>query len=695
MRKLLPLFLSLMMSVPTLLQAEFYELDLEAEGEPYPVRLWVPPNLPVVYGVLVHGDGASRVPFMPVYQAMAANLGFAVMGTGSYTPEAAELFQTALDHFAEVSGREELRHVPFIGMGNSNGAATILKIGSTIPERTIALAPAVGYNRDIEDPGALGDVPVIFGLGEWDSEHWPNGAVERLFPQYRKAGALWALITEEETGHTGTERRLQDLFLPFLQRAVEMRYPKDADPREGPVELKPIELNNGVYMSYPADYVAGNPGRPNLMYPWGYAGDPLKASYLIDLDIAWLARATATHNRPLDLNADVPGIETSADFEADGYLSPSKVFAPGQPVELRVNAYAAHWLEIQLFNGAQRDGGWQLGYRTDVIRTTRTPAPGVHGYSAVGIKTYDLATHLSPAMRVIVSGGPGRPHVSWEPGTAPVILTEPADVTVKAGQPFTLAAYAAGGPEIRYTWMKDGQPLHATGFDTNILDLTNASEAMAGEYALKVSNPHGEVISKAATVTVEPFAGITFPQVTATGGHAIPAAPAKAEFVAMTNDHGESPAEENTARFRGWWDTYRLYLEIVIEDAEANYGEELIWSNDLVEIFLEGRNEKSPRYGTGANQLVVTRNPDRPTEGIFHPVPNGVVRTVTEHDDGSGYTVRLAIPWLDLAKAPRAGDFLGFDLAAAFVEGGKRSWFTDRNVAWEGPHRLGTVRLVD
>ncbi|MBI4625263.1 MAG: immunoglobulin domain-containing protein [Verrucomicrobia bacterium] len=90
---------------------------------------------------------------------------------------------------------------------------------------------------------------------------------------------------------------------------------------------------------------------------------------------------------------------------------------------------------------------------------------------------------------------------------APAITTQPANVTVNAGQPASFTVSATGTPSPSYQWRKN---------DNSILGAINATYSIAaaqandaGRYDVIVSNSAGAFISAAATLTVNVAPAIT------------------------------------------------------------------------------------------------------------------------------------------------------------------------------------------
>ena len=98
--------------------------------------------------------------------------------------------------------------------------------------------------------------------------------------------------------------------------------------------------------------------------------------------------------------------------------------------------------------------------------------------------------------------------------TAPTILSSPQNTTVQAGQSAAFAVFA-GGTNLVYRWLKDGQLI--SGASANSYVLNNVQAANAGTYTVEVSNSQGTLTASATlTVTAAPPVGtpITAPVIT-------------------------------------------------------------------------------------------------------------------------------------------------------------------------------------
>jgi hypothetical protein len=84
----------------------------------------------------------------------------------------------------------------------------------------------------------------------------------------------------------------------------------------------------------------------------------------------------------------------------------------------------------------------------------------------------------------------------------PIITSPPLSRTVVTGSDVQFSVVAVGAPPLSYHWRRGGADLPgATGVS---LMLRGVSEAEAGEYTVRVSNPSGIAVSPPATLFVEP-----------------------------------------------------------------------------------------------------------------------------------------------------------------------------------------------
>lgn len=132
----------------------------------------------------------------------------------------------------------------------------------------------------------------------------------------------------------------------------------------------------------------------------------------------------------------------------------------------------------------------------------------------IEISAGEMYTMALKADGTLVVWGTGRPVKDMPEGlnlitpslVTPSITSQPADLTVTAGQTATFTVSATGDTPLSYQWKKDGNILtdggNISGATEATLTITNAQASDAGNYTCYVSNGAGDTTSDAATLTV-------------------------------------------------------------------------------------------------------------------------------------------------------------------------------------------------
>lgn len=90
-------------------------------------------------------------------------------------------------------------------------------------------------------------------------------------------------------------------------------------------------------------------------------------------------------------------------------------------------------------------------------------------------------------------------------GTAPVIGTQPASLSVTRGSPAQFSVVASGSEPLAYQWLRGGAPV--AGATSALFHLAAVADTDAGVYSVTVTNAFGSVTSQEATLTVTPPSG--------------------------------------------------------------------------------------------------------------------------------------------------------------------------------------------
>jgi len=99
-----------------------------------------------------------------------------------------------------------------------------------------------------------------------------------------------------------------------------------------------------------------------------------------------------------------------------------------------------------------------------------------------------------------VHGSKGNIVLNWRMGTAPVLVTSPANQTVAVQGTVSFSAAASGKPAPTYQWQFNGRDI--AGATNPVLVLTNVVPAQAGSYRMVADNLIDAVTSVAALLTV-------------------------------------------------------------------------------------------------------------------------------------------------------------------------------------------------
>jgi dienelactone hydrolase len=195
-------------------------------------RFWNPQAPGALRGVVVlvpgsNGDGRSMAE-EPFWQEFAAAQRLAIVACRftdkphdqgfieeyvNVSQGSGQALLDALGEFAKQSGHAEVASAPMVLWGMSAGGQFNYEFAAWKPERVIAFIVNKGgiyYSALV--PRAARNVPALLFVGDKDLAFRTNTIVG-LFAVNRRAGALWALVTEPDTAHAvGRSRDLGAMF---------------------------------------------------------------------------------------------------------------------------------------------------------------------------------------------------------------------------------------------------------------------------------------------------------------------------------------------------------------------------------------------------------------------------------------------------------------------------------------------------
>ena len=149
------------------------------------------------------------------------------------------------------------------------------------------------------------------------------------------------------------------------------------------------------------------------------------------------------------------------------------------------------------------------------IRTLSPPNYSTSTGFATGISSLvDIQVHPDGSLYYLARGGGELFRVQFTASTAPSISSQPASVTVPAGQSASFSVTASGTAPLQFQWQRNGVNIAGATASTYTLTTTTAADNGATFRAV-VSNAAGSVTSNSATLTVlsnaAPLGTITAP----------------------------------------------------------------------------------------------------------------------------------------------------------------------------------------
>ncbi len=234
-------------------------------------------------------------------------------------------------------------------------------------------------------------------------------------------------------------------------------------------------------------------GTAPLSYRWNKNGIDLSGATSPGYLIASAALSDAGNYTVLVTN--VAGSVTSAtatltvgEVPAITTQPASQTVASGAAVSFNVAATGTATLAYQW----KKDGANLAGATTATYTIAAASTTHAGSYTVVVSNSYGTATSNAATLTVTAP---------------PVITSQPANITVNAGQPASFTVAASGTAPLTYQWRKAGTNVAGATAATYSIAATVVGDA--GSYNCVVSNPSGSVTSASAILTVNnPLPGL-------------------------------------------------------------------------------------------------------------------------------------------------------------------------------------------
>jgi hypothetical protein len=340
-------------------------------------RLWVPPDVSTIKGIVIYGNGADSdfrtVTDSAFLQEFGELYGFGVIGTSMWsnlsTSAEVNSWSTHLQGLATASGHPELVNAPWVTLGFSNGGSMAYALNSLWPEKTIAFATNKGccYNNRAPSVAAI-KTPGLLISGELDTVERHN-SIKGLFDTNRPRGAEWSWAEQQGAAH---EDGVEEYILPFLAEAIRVRYPAGQSPTAAHgVSLLPVNESDG----WLADQSTWKSGLTKVFPYDAYAGNKLQAGWLLNQNVAALYRAFSTYD-PVPLHFEL------------GFDYPYHELLVQSPLDLPLTLDAtgmAGWTKIEILNYGSTVLTLTPDQFTGNLLTFPVPIPqgGMYAFSAL------------------------------------------------------------------------------------------------------------------------------------------------------------------------------------------------------------------------------------------------------------------------------------------------------------------------
>jgi hypothetical protein len=353
-------------------------------------RLIIPEDVQVMRGILVVGPyagGDSRDLCREVWYREFMHLhGFAFLGAKGYYGHDYKVLQNALKQLAADSRHPELVHAPYAATGFSAGGGFARRLLTEAPDRVIAVVIVGSTLKMTEKPTAthLG-TPVCVINGEKE-DNGMAALLEPVLAEHRPKGALWGWMAAPGIGHEIAGQAV--LALPILDAAVRLRYPADGDVRKGPVKLKDVDPRSG----WIADNTTWKDGLTAIAPAKDFKGTLGNSSWLLNEDVAFVYRALATYNRPLNITSP----RTDRDQVQDAGSSVTVVVDDSR---------FAGWKKLELYDGAKKVGEIEKGPAEFTVKDLQA---GYHAFSVLGTDGKGNIRTSNPVLVVVrkLAGAP-------------------------------------------------------------------------------------------------------------------------------------------------------------------------------------------------------------------------------------------------------------------------------------------------
>ncbi|UKS28575.1 fibronectin type III domain-containing protein [Paenibacillus sp. HWE-109] len=244
-----------------------------------------------------------------------------------------------------------------------------------------------------------------------------------------------------------------------------------------------------------------------------------------------------------------------------------------------------------------------------------------------------------------------------QPPTSPASLTSPSHTDRTAALSWTAATDNVGvtGYEIY-----NGGNLVATVSSTTYT-VTGLTPGTSYIFTVKAKDAENNVSAASNPVSVTMDASYTLIPVTKTSASIQINGSLDEAAWAITKQANKNVigTSNNLVQFGVLWDNSYLYVGINVIDGNLYHNSQEPYSDDSVEIYIDGNHNQGATYDSFDRQFIKGWNDNSLYEA--RSLMNGVQHAWASTTNG--YSVEMAIPWSSLGLTPYAGMIIGFDVA--------------------------------
>lgn len=261
--------------------------------------LWIPPHCKKVRVILFAQNNMEEQSILenPYFRTCAGKMGLAEVWVSpaydlffNFDRGAGEVFDSIMNDLADISGYDELRYAPFIGMGHSAAASAPYYMAVWNPERALAAISVSGqwpyfrspvFSRDIWGNRNIDYIPCLETMGEYEAaDTW---SAEGLKERQEHPLMPLSMLASPAQGHfAATDKKCAYIAL-YIKKAIQYRSPLNTPENKAP-KLIPINpLKTGWLVDrWRCDTLPTAPAAPVKQYK----GDQAQAFWFFDKELA-------------------------------------------------------------------------------------------------------------------------------------------------------------------------------------------------------------------------------------------------------------------------------------------------------------------------------------------------------------------------------------------------------------------------